>query len=196
MTLKMAGNSFIRIITYFILIIIGGGVIYLIFLNFAEKSDGLSRFDHKVTSTRPQHMEKAVVHLYFADKENRFLIAEKRVIPHPDDPATFGNIIVQELIKGPREGLMRTVPEDTVLQAFYLTHEGTAFVDITEAVVENHPGGIKLELITIYSIVNSLILNIPAIDAVKILIGGREALTLAGHVDLRFPFKANMLLIR
>jgi hypothetical protein len=62
--------------------------------------------------------------------------------------------------------------------------------------VENHPGGIKLELITIYSIVNSLILNIPAIDAVKILIGGREALTLAGHVDLRFPFKANMLLIR
>lgn len=192
----MAGNSFIRIIVYSVLTMIGGGIIYIVFLNFAEKPEDLSRFDHKVASTRPQHTEKSVIHLYFTDKENRFLIAEERVIAHPDDPATFGNIIVRELIKGPREGLMRTVPEATVLQAFYVTREGTAYVDITEAVMENHPGGVKLELITIYSIVNSLILNIPAIDAVKILIGGREALTLAGHIDLRFPFKANMLLIR
>jgi len=41
-----------------------------------------------------------------------------------------------------------------------------------------------------------LILNIPEIDAVKILIDGRDAMTLAGHIDLRFPFKANMLLVR
>ena len=112
MTIKMAGNSIIKIIAYFILPIIGGGSIYLIFLNFAEKSDGLGRFDHKMAATRPQHVQKSVVHLYFADNENRFLIAEERVIPHPDDPATFGNIIVQELIKGPREGLMRTVPPE------------------------------------------------------------------------------------
>jgi len=39
-------------------------------------------------------------------------------------------------------------------------------------------------------------LNIPEIHAVKILIGGRESMTLAGHIDLRFPLKANMLLIR
>jgi hypothetical protein len=39
-------------------------------------------------------------------------------------------------------------------------------------------------------------LNIPEIDRVKILIGGGDTMTLAGHIDLRFPFKANMLMIR
>ena len=61
---------------------------------------------------------------------------------------------------------------------------------------DNHPGGIGTEIMTIYSIVNSLVLNIPEIDAVKILIDGKESITLAGHIDLKFPLKADMLLIR
>jgi hypothetical protein len=39
-------------------------------------------------------------------------------------------------------------------------------------------------------------LNIPEIHAVKFLINGKESMTLNGHIDLRSPFKANMLLIR
>jgi hypothetical protein len=48
----------------------------------------------------------------------------------------------------------------------------------------------------VYSIVNSLILNVTDIEAVKILIEGQESITLAGHIDLQQPLKANMLLIR
>ena len=91
---------------------------------------------------------------------------------------------------------MRTIPAGTTLKAFYITRDGTAYVDLSEAIRDGHPGGVKSELFTIYSIVNSLTLNIPEIDAVKILIGGKEAMTLSGHIDGRFPFKANMLLIR
>jgi hypothetical protein len=67
---------------------------------------------------------------------------------------------------------------------------------MSKEIKEKHPGGSRSELMTIYTIVNSLILNIPEIDAVKILIEGCESMTLAGHIDTRFPFKANMLLIR
>ena len=49
---------------------------------------------------------------------------------------------------------------------------------------------------TVFSVVNSLVLNMPDVDAVKILIDGREETTLVGHVDLRYPLTANMLLIR
>jgi hypothetical protein len=38
--------------------------------------------------------------------------------------------------------------------------------------------------------------NLWVLYAVKIIIGRRDTTTLAGHVDLRFPFQANMLLIR
>lgn len=139
---------------------------------------------------------KSVVHLYFSDKENSFLLAEERMLIHADDPAEFGRTIIEALIAGPREGLMRTIPEAAALRALYVTGDGTAYVDITIAIKDAHPGGIYSEQMTIFSIVNSLVLNIPEIDAVKILIDGRESMTLAGHVDLRFPFRANMLLIR
>jgi len=139
---------------------------------------------------------KAVVHLYFADKKNFFLLAEERTLLHAEHPADFGRMIVEALIDGPRQGLMRTIPAAAALRSLYVTRNGTAYVDITAALKDAHPGGIHSEQMTIFSIVNSLVLNIPAIDAVKILIDGREAVTLAGHIDLRFPFKANMLLIR
>jgi spore germination protein GerM len=91
---------------------------------------------------------------------------------------------------------MRTLPEGTTLNAFYVTRDGIAYVDLSDKISQAQPGGVKSELFIIYSIVNSLILNIPEIDRVKILIGGRDTMTLAGHIDLRFPFKANMLMIR
>ena len=163
------------------LAVIAGLAVCMVFLNMPEKA---------------YSSDQSIVHLYFADRENRFLIAEDRAVLHPDEPADLGRIIIKELIIGPREGLMQTIPSDANLRAFYITQDETAYVDLTREITEEHPGGVKSELLTIYSIVNSLILNIPEINAVKILINGGESLTLAGHIDLRLPFKANMLLIR
>jgi len=140
--------------------------------------------------------ESLLVHLYFSDKDNSWLMAEDRQLLYQNDPVALGTQIIQALLKGPQKTLVQTIPEHTALNAFYVTQNGIAFVDISEAVKENHSGGAKSELLTIYSIVNSLILNMNDIEAVKILIDGREVSTLAGHIDLRFPLKANMLLIR
>lgn len=185
-----------RQVLYAVLAVIAASAIFMVLLNMPAKSPTVKQFDQNIQTTGTQHSEKTVVHLYFSDKENSFLIAEKRALFHPDNPAEFGKIIINALIDGPREGLMRTIPTGTILRALYVTQEGTAYVDISDAIKDAHPGGIKSELFTIYSIVNTIILNIPGIDAVKILIEGRESMTLAGHIDLRFPFKANMLLIR
>ncbi|MBN1930738.1 MAG: GerMN domain-containing protein [Desulfobacterales bacterium] len=144
----------------------------------------------------PQTSNKSTVHLYFADKENNFLSAEKRFLYYSDNTVDTCRAIIIALIEGPEQGLMRTIPADTKLRAVFITEDATAYVDLTESVRDKHPGGSQSELFTIYSIVNSLILNTSEIESVKILIGGRESMTLAGHIDLRFPFKANMLLIR
>ena len=136
------------------------------------------------------------MHLYFSDRENAFLKSEERVLAHSDNPAALGRNIIRELVRGPQKRLTRTIPKETVLRALFITQAGTAYVDLTAAVGKTHPGGVESELITIYSIVNSLILNVPDIKTVKILVEGHDAVTLAGHIDLQFPFKANMLLIR
>jgi spore germination protein GerM len=140
--------------------------------------------------------QKSPVHLYFASRNSYFLMAEQRVVLHPDDPVGLADTIVNALIKGPQKGLLKTIPADTRLKALYITPDGTCYVDLSEAVRNNHPGGSKSELLTIYSMVNSLVLNVPEIERVQILIEGNQAPTLAGHIDLQLPVKADMLLIR
>jgi hypothetical protein len=135
-------------------------------------------------------------HLYFATPDLAFLTAEERVLPPENDPAEFGKAVIEALIEGPKLDLMRTLPKETVIESVYVTEEGTAYVDFSDTLQKYHPGGCRMELLSIYSVVNSLILNVDPIKAVKFLIGGREVPALAGHVDSRFPFSANMLIIR
>jgi spore germination protein GerM len=176
--------------------LMAAGTFGLLILNSTANSWASDQMDQNTQSVAARSSDKSIVYLYFSDKENSFLIAEQRHLAHSNNPAEFGKTILEALIQGPQEGLMRTIPEGSKLRAFYVTPEGTAYVDLTAALKDAHPGGIQSEWITIFSIVNSLILNISEIDAVKILIDGSESVTLAGHIDLRFPFRANMLLIR
>jgi len=136
------------------------------------------------------------VHLYFSAQDQTSLIPEIRELPNSGDPSELGKNIVQALIEGPRDKGVRTLPAEAVVKDVFITDDGTAYVDFSEDVTEDHPGGVQTELISIYSVVNSLVLNLEEISAVKFLIGGEEADTLAGHMDLRFPYKANLLLVK
>ena len=195
--MRLMGKNFLLTCALFLIVVTAGaGAIYLISLGMDKKSDQPRQMNAAVSFTRQHQPNKRVVNLYFANREKIFLTSEDRVLRHPDGTAAFGRVITEGLFKGPEEGLIHTVPQGTELRGLFVTDDGVAYVDISETVTAHHPGGAKTELLTIYSIVNSLVLNIPEIDAVKILIGGREAMTLAGHIDLRFPLKANMLLVR
>ena len=139
---------------------------------------------------------KARAHLYFSDADHRFLTSEDRILAQPDTVVERARGMVCALIDGPQGPLTPIIPVETKLLALYVTQEGIAYVDFDRAISEKHPGGTLSELLTIFSIVNTLALNVPEIDAVKILIEGREAKTLAGHIDIRFPFRPNLLLIK
>jgi hypothetical protein len=51
-------------------------------------------------------------------------------------------------------------------------------------------------LLTVYAIVNAVTANLSSVERVQILIDGRQADTLAGHVDLRRPFERDTVLVR
>ncbi len=140
--------------------------------------------------------EKQIVHLYFADAKRPFLNAEARVMVSPEDPMVFGRQLLVELINGPARGNLATIPTGTQLRALFLLGDGTAVVDFSTQFRDNHAGSCRLEQLTLFSVVNSLILNIKEIDRVKILIDGSEVQTLTGHLPLEFPLTADMLLTR
>ncbi len=135
-------------------------------------------------------------YLYFPNKENTHLVAQKQSSISNVSPLINGQKIINSLIKGPGNNLIRAVPKETVLKALYITNDKTAYIDLSDDICKQYSRGVQSEYLTIYSIVNSLILNITGIESVKILIMGKEQDTLSGHIDIRFPFKANMLLIK
>ena len=73
-----------------------------------------------------------------------------------------------------------------------MTERGDAFVDLSPEARTMHTGGALDELFTVYSIVNALTANLPAVSRVQILVDGKEVDTLAGHVDLRHPLQKNL----
>lgn len=139
---------------------------------------------------------RQAAHLYFGDLQGRYLMAEQRVLDRPGDDIAFGRQLVDALIQGSEQAARRTLPSNAKVRALYMAGDGVAYVDFDSAAFADHPGGVGAELLSIYSIVNTLVLNVEAIRSVKLLIGGQEAATLAGHVDLRHPFAADMLWVR
>ena len=129
-----------------------------------------------------------MVRLYFAAPTADRLQEEERSISRAASFVEEAKRTVAELIKGPRNGLAPTIPSGVELRQLYIDGRGVAYVDFTRDLQAKHPGGSSGELLTIYSIVDTLAANFDQIQKVKILVEGGEVLTLAGHIDTRHPF--------
>ena len=101
--------------------------------------------------------------------------------------------ILKLLSDGPKtQNLTGVFPQDTKVNEVFISDDAVAFVDFSNNISTNHPGGILNEQATIYSIVNSLTYNIREIQQVKILVGGAEKETLAGHCLLLLPLEMDL----
>jgi glutamate-1-semialdehyde aminotransferase len=78
------------------------------------------------------------------------------------------------------------VLRDVRLRALYLDAAGTAVVDL--AAGREMRVGVWDELLAVYALVNTLTQDFPEVKQVRFLIDGREASTLAGHLDLSRAF--------
>lgn len=130
--------------------------------------------------------------LYFASEDGLSLVPAEREVPLADGPiAQARSILEAQLSAQPDPPLVSTIPKGAALRGIFVSDRNEVFVDLDPAIKASHPGGTHAELMTVYTIVNSLLTNLPKLQEVQILIGGQEADTLAGHVDLRRPLKKN-----
>jgi spore germination protein GerM len=129
--------------------------------------------------------------LFFAAKDDEVLVPVRREVPLAEGLVAQGREILTAQLEAAPESYTSAIPEGTTLRAFYVTESGDAFVDLSPEVSSRHPGGSSLELLTVYALVNAVTANLPTIQRVQILIDGRQAETLAGHIDLRRPLERN-----
>ncbi len=123
--------------------------------------------------------------LCFGDENSDYLIKEYRKItclPHPEKKAAA---LVSELIKGPQGKAIRTLPESTRLRSVTLKDDGLMIVDLSGDLIQHHPGGSTSEMMTVFSLVNTITMNTGDVRRVKLLVDGKTVDTIAGHIDCR-----------
>ena len=134
------------------------------------------------------------VKIFFPSAEETRLSTEDRTIFQSSELANRAKQILQNLAEGPKNaGLAPALPKDAKAVEVYVVGD-VAYVDYNSALAANHPGGVFNEEATIYAIVNSLTYNMSEIRHVKILVGGTEKETLAGHCLLRLPLDMDLSL--
>ena len=146
-----------------------------------------------VKKTSP--VDTITLDFYYADPERDGLKAEQRSIaPRSSLTQTISHAL-RDLMSGPRGNLINAIPENTELEGVRIDNDGVVWVDFTSPLSSAHPGGSSAEIITVYSIVNTILLNFKEVKKVRILIDGATVDTLAGHIDCTKPFVANTGLI-
>jgi spore germination protein GerM len=134
--------------------------------------------------------------LYYASADGEALVPVQREVALAEGIVPQGRALLTALLEPAPQPYVSVLPKGTMLRAFYVTERRDAFVDLSREVSANHPGGSFTELMTVYTIVNTVTTNLPAVQRVQILIEGKEAETLAGHVDLRRPLQRDLSLVR
>ena len=180
-----------------VLLLVGGAVYFMNLQRQVQRLAGLppeaqapALMDEPAfEATAPR--KKVVLFFASAEVDGR-LETEERDIYASEEITLEAKQILVALIKGSLSGYLPALPSETRLREVYWAEAGLLVVDVTGEASVRHPGGITGEVSSIYSVVNSLTYNLPAVSEVQILIDGAEADTLAGHIDLRRPLPQDL----
>lgn len=145
---------------------------------------------------QPQPMATQEVNLYFSDDQAMYLVPEKRSLQSAGaDQKQLAAALVNELIAGPKQAkLHATMPQGSKLLSLEIAG-GLATVNLNQDFQSQHSGGSTGEIMTIYSLVNSLT-DLQGIQQVQLLVEGNKLETLKGHLEISQPLTRNPDIIK
>jgi spore germination protein GerM len=136
------------------------------------------------------------------------LRGERRELQVSEAPKDRIRKVLEALLAGPAAapaaappgaspaGLVRPFPPEVKLGSVELSADGTAFVDLRWADREDPPeSGSTEEIQRVYSLVDSLALNVPQVNRVVLLWNGTQRITFSGHLDTSRPLLPDRTLL-
>ncbi|HXE95562.1 MAG TPA: GerMN domain-containing protein [Dongiaceae bacterium] len=144
------------------------------------------RSSHEVPISPPQqHVEgKRSVTLFFAADGTRLAREAREIDPCEDDISCLKSVI-DELLNGPVGEFDETVPEGTTVDAVHI--EGNqATIEFNQTFSDAMLSGSSAEMLAVYSVVDTVAVNFPRIQKVKINVDGNSRVILR-HLDLSDP---------
>jgi spore germination protein GerM len=142
----------------------------------------------------PEGERTISVKLYFASPDVPGLLPEDRSLPFSASLTRQLRTVVEELVKGSTTGLSSPLAPETKVLEVFVTARGVAFVSLSKEAATGVPGSAQ-ELLAVYSVVNTITANFPAVKRVQLLVDDRPATTFAGHVDVSRPLPPDMTFV-
>ena len=136
------------------------------------------------------------VHLYFPGHDG-LLYPESRELEVTEDPQNRLRALVAGVLSGPHDSaLVPALPADVQAQTVYLAPDGVAYVDLHSAGRSlPPPSGSQAEMATVYSLVDSIGLNLTEAKRVALLWNGTQLESFSGHLDTRHPLAPDTSLL-
>ncbi len=144
--------------------------------------------------TPPASGPTETVTLYVADDASGSLRAQSAQIPLPSGRQQRAEELLRALLRIYQQpGATYPLSPASDIRSIYLVDPGAAVIDLNAAFADEHRSGILNEQLTVNSLVETLAMNVPGIQRVRILVEGKARDTLAGHADLSDWFDVTTL---
>jgi spore germination protein GerM len=130
--------------------------------------------------------------LYFAAAAGDSLVAVERQVLETDRVTEGVQALVDELVRGPGPGSARPLfPAGVTVRHVFLDESGDVYVDFSPELTRRFRGGSTEEYLLLASLVRTLALNLPTVNAVVVTVGGQPVPSLGGHFDLEAPLQVS-----
>ncbi len=140
-------------------------------------------------------LETFPVKLYFPGADGR-LYSELWEAPAVGEVSERMAAVLTQLLAGPQSNRLRPPLADGIQVGKVYLIEHRAIVDLILPEGQTSPAlGSQREILTVYSLVNSLLFNFTEAEQVILLWNGRQPETFAGHLDTTHPLRANSGLV-
>lgn len=131
------------------------------------------------------------INVYYSNQTAEYLIGETRIIS--DSESKYVDAI-NEMMKDPTDGsLFKLIPETTTINSVTVS-DGVAKVDLSQSFIDDKWPGETVDILVIYSIVNTLT-EFPDVNSVEFYIDGVK-LKIFGQLDVEGPLFRNNSLIK
>jgi len=177
-----------------LVLIVGLGAMYLRFVMKGRTAVGLESLDNLPPATTTEQAATNRVRLFFT-ANGVLLSPEMHEIGAAHSTYDRVSAILRLLLKGPRSATLRSpIPRGVKARALFI-NDTALTLDLSSEVRDGLRRGSSAELLCVYSIVNTLLLNCSNLKTVTLLIDSQPVETLHGYLDLSGPLVENLALI-
>ncbi|MBF0505203.1 MAG: GerMN domain-containing protein [Nitrospirae bacterium] len=107
---------------------------------------------------------------------------EERSIKNSPVPVKMAEAVVMEYLKGLKQGL-----KDTKLLGIYRDKRSIIYIDLSDEFRKMFSGDVRQEYALLKSLYETVTVNVPGTEDVRVLVDGKEVESVGGHFDALYP---------